>query len=66
MARATSAPWPTASGSVFTGGTASAAVVSRAVADGRVRRLAPGLFTADLGADPIELVVRNRWSILAA
>jgi hypothetical protein len=65
MARQPSTPWPTAPGSVFFGDVTSAATLSRAVKDGRIRRLARGVFTNDLGADPAELVARNRWAIVA-
>lgn len=65
MARQPTTPWPTAPGSVFFGDVASAATLSRAVKDGRIRRLVRGLFTADLQADPAELVARNRWAIVA-
>ncbi len=65
MARQQATPWPTAPGSVFFGDVASAATISRAVKDGRVRRLVRGLFTADLRSGPVELVARNRWDIVA-
>jgi len=50
---------------VFFGDTASAPTLSRAVGDGRVRRIVRGVFTADLRLEPAELVARNRWVILA-
>ena len=65
MARSASAPWPTTPGSVFFGDVASAATLSRAVRDGRIRRLARGVFTADQRADPAELIARNRWMVVA-
>lgn len=65
MARQPAAPWPTTPGSVFFGDAASVAMLSRAVKDGRIRRLARGLYSADLRAEPTELVARNRWAILA-
>ena len=43
---------------------ASRDTLSRAVANGRIRRLAPRLYTADLLNDPAEIVVGNRWRIL--
>ncbi len=43
---------------------ASRDTLSRAVADGRIRRLAPRLYSADLVSDPAEIVVANRWLIL--
>lgn len=65
MARHPATPWPTTPGSVFFGDVASVATLSRAVKDGRIRRLARGLYSADLRADPAELVARNRWAIVA-
>ena len=65
MARRLSAPWPTTPGSVFFGDVASVATLSRAVKDGRLRRLARGLYSADWHAEPAELVARNRWAIVA-
>lgn len=65
MARQPATPWPTAPGSVFFGDVASAAKLSRATKDGRIRRLARGFYSADLRADPAELVARNRWTIVA-
>lgn len=65
MARQPATPWPTNPGSVFFGDVANVATLSRAVKDGRIRRLARGLYSADLRADPAELVARNRWVIVA-
>jgi Fic/DOC family len=65
MPRSHATPWPTAPGSVFFGDVASAATLSRATKDGRIRRLARGLFSADIRADSVELVARNRWAIVA-
>lgn len=39
--------------------------MSRAVTSHRIRRLAAGVYSADLDADPTELVARNRWEIVA-
>jgi hypothetical protein len=64
MARQPATPWPTIPGSVFFGDVASAATLSRAARDGRIRRLARGLYSADLRADPSELIARNRWKIV--
>jgi len=50
---------------VFFGDVANVAMLSRAVKDGRIRRLARGLYSADLRSDPAELVARNRWMIVA-
>lgn len=65
MARQPATPWPTTPGSVFFGDVASGATLSRATKDGRIRRLAPGLYSADLHSDPAELIARNRWSVVA-
>lgn len=65
MARQPATPWPTTPGSVFFGDVASAATLSRATKDGRIRRLVRGLYTADLRAAPEELVARNRWRIVS-
>src|SRR5437899_7160761 len=65
MARQPATPWPTTPGSVFVGDVASVATLSRAAKDGRIRRLARGVYSADLRADPAELVARNRWAIVA-
>ena len=40
-------------------------MLSRAVREGRIRRLAPNIYTADLVSRPDEVVVENRWPILA-
>jgi len=65
MPRMPSTPWPTKPGSVFFAGAATPATLSRAVAAGRIRRLASSLYTADLKSQPADLVDRNRWEILA-
>jgi hypothetical protein len=66
MARLPTTSWPTGPGTVFFRGATSAATLSRATRDGRIRRIAPGVYSADLLADPEDLVRRNRWSIVAA
>lgn len=65
MARQPAIPWPTTPGSVFFSDVASGAALSRATKDGRIRRLAPGLYSADLRSDPAELIARNRWAVVA-
>jgi hypothetical protein len=65
MARTPSTPWPTDPGAVFFGDAASPATLSRGVSDGRIRRLALGLYSADLDATPEALVERNLWQIVA-
>lgn len=64
MARTVSTPWPTEARTVFFDDVASRDTLSRAVANGRIRRLAPRLYSADLLSDPAEIVVENRWRIL--
>ncbi len=65
MARQPATPWPTTPGSVFFGDVAGGATLSRATKDGRIRRLARGLYSADLRSDPAELIARNRWAVVA-
>jgi hypothetical protein len=65
MARTPTTPWPADPGSVFFGDAASPATLSRAVADGRIHRLALGLYSADLAASPEALVERNLWPVVA-
>ncbi|MGQ0618071.1 MAG: Fic family protein [Acidimicrobiia bacterium] len=65
MARQPTTPWPTTPGSVFFSDAASDATLSRATKDGRIRRLARGLYSADLHAEPAELIARNRWKVIA-
>ncbi len=50
---------------MFFGDVASPATLSRGVADGRIRRLALGLYTADLDSEPEPLVDHNLWVVLA-
>jgi hypothetical protein len=50
---------------VFFGDAASGATLSRAVKDGRIRRLARGLYSADLTTEPADLIARNRWPVVA-
>lgn len=65
MGRRYRVPWPSAVGTVFFGDVATPSKLSRAVRDGLIRRLGPGLYTADLDAEPAELVARHRWLIIA-
>ena len=64
MARRLTVPWPTGPRTVFFDDVASRDTLSRAVADGRIRRLAPRLYSSDLSTDPAEIVDANRWPIL--
>ncbi len=50
---------------MFFAGAAAPATLSRAVDDGRIRRLAQGVYSADLGAGAEALVERNRWLIVS-
>jgi hypothetical protein len=65
MARSLSTPWPTGPRSVFFDDVASRPVLARAVQAGRIRRLAPRVYTADLVSLPSEIIVENRWPVLA-
>lgn len=56
--------WPTEQGSVFFDDAGASRTLARAVSEGEVRRIVPGVFTADLHADPALLVQRHRWRIL--
>lgn len=60
------APWPTEVRTVFFDdeGLASPYLLRKAAEEGRIRRLAPKLYTADLISDPDEIVTENRWFIL--
>ena len=67
VVRAVPSYWPTGPRSVFFDddeGVASVPALRRAVAEGRIRRLAPRLYTADLISDPAQIVAENRWHIL--
>ncbi len=44
---------------------AGATTLSNAVTDGRIRRLAPKIYTADLASAPETIVLANPWRILA-
>lgn len=65
MPRRPTSPWPTTPGTVFLGRSFSASTLGRAVREGRIRRLAQGVYTADLVSDPADLVSRNRWTVVA-
>ena len=64
MARRPGIHWPTGVRTVFFGDVASPATISKAVKEGRIRRLAPRLYTADLASPAEEIVVSNLWKIL--
>ena len=63
--RAPTTPWPTGARSAFFDDVASRPVLARAVKDGRIRRLAPRVYTADLASPPEEIIGENRWRVLA-
>ncbi|MCY3925899.1 MAG: Fic family protein [bacterium] len=55
--------WPTGPRTLFFGDVASRTTLSKAVADGRIRRLAPQIYSADLVSAKSE-IVRANWSLL--
>ncbi len=44
---------------------ASRPVLTQAIGEKRIRRLAPRVYTADLRSAPFEIIAENRWQILA-
>ncbi len=66
MARMIYPPWPTDARTVFFDDEdlVSPYMLRRATEDGRIRRLAPKLYTADLKSNPGDIVTENRWYIL--
>jgi hypothetical protein len=64
MTRRAKTQWPTERGTVFFADEAPRPTISRAVTGGRVRRLAPNLYTADLVTDAAALIDRNRWRVV--
>jgi len=65
MARAGGVKWPTGPRTVFFDDAAGSTTLSRAVGEGRIRRLAPKIYTADLTSEAAEIVLANPWRILA-
>ena len=65
MARSLTTPWLTGPRAVFFDDVASRPVLTRAVQAGRIRRLAPKVYTADLTSPPEEIIRENRWRVLA-
>lgn len=63
MARTT--PWPTEPRTVFFDDVASAPTLVKAASAGKIRRLAPRVYTADLAHPPEELIRRNWQRIVA-
>lgn len=64
MARMTT-PWPSRPRTVFFDDVASPPTLSKAVADERIRRLASGVYSADLDSQAADIVAANIWSIIA-
>lgn len=66
-AEAQAPPWPSATGTVFLSSEValSATAINNAVRDGRIRKLAPNIYTADLGESSESLIRANQWQILA-
>ncbi len=67
MASPTPIAWPSGVRTAFfddEGGIASVPTLRRAVTEGRLRRLAPRLYTSDMESDPAEIVMDNLWRIL--
>lgn len=57
--------WPTGARTVFFGDVASKATLGRAVQDGRIRRIYPQIYSADVDSPVEETVVENRWLIVS-
>ena len=55
--------WPTEARTLFFDDVASRTTLSKAVADERIRRLAPRIYSADLTSAPSEIIGAN-WSLL--
>lgn len=65
MARSPSAPWPTDPRTVFFDDVATPPTRTRATKEGRIRRIATGVWTADM-VSPVEEIVRaNALAIIA-
>ncbi len=57
--------WPTDRGSIFFSGDYPKTSVSRAVRQGKIRKIVTGVYTADLTADLDRMVADHRWRIIA-
>ncbi len=57
--------WPMQKGSVFFDDAASRPTLTKAVKEGRIRRLATNIFTSDMFTVSQELIWRNRWLIVS-
>ena len=65
MARRPGIHWPTGPRTVFFDDAASAATLSKAVAEKRIRRLAPRIYSADLESSDDDIISKNCWKIVA-
>ena len=65
MARRPGIHWPTGPRTVFFDDAASAATLSKAVAEKRIRRLAPRIYSADLESSDGDIISKNCWKIVA-
>ena len=64
MARRPGIHWPTGARTVFFDDAASAATLSKAVKERRIRRLAPRVYSADFVSSDDEIVSKNCWKIV--
>lgn len=64
MARRPGVHWPTGARSVFFDDVASAATLSKAVSEGRIRRLAGRVYTTDLISEAEDIIAKNYWKVL--
>jgi hypothetical protein len=65
MTRSRRSPWPHELRSVFFDDVASRSTLRAAVVRGEIRKVAPGIFTSDLAAPLDEIVIAQRFRILA-
>ena len=65
MARHPTSPWPRGPRTVFFDDLASRSVLDRAIRQGRIRRLAPRIYSADMASPAAEIIRENRWQVLA-
>jgi len=65
MTRSSPNPWPTKPRSVFFDDTTTAPTRSKATQDGRIRRIATGVWTADMTSPVAEIVKENVLAIVA-
>lgn len=58
-------PWPTAPRTVFFDDVSTAPTRTKATKDGRIRRIATGVWTADLSSTPEQIVAENVYRIIS-